>query len=379
MTLIMHNIDPSGDLVVVLKKPNKYRVIPEVWINGEKTRGHVDRTDVETPKMPTGLGDSDVQMTEIEFRVSSKHLKLASVVFDKMLSGPWKEANCTSSLPASEAEGQDMMELTGYADTFIGSIFDLSLPIPAVPVASDYWEISTTGWHAHAFRVVLEVIHGQLRNFPEKVSLEFFTHVAVIANYYHCTEAVSLAARFWRVWNKDIPTSYGKRSIMWLYISWVFSMPITFSNMLGLAVKDGLDLFNITTHDLPVATVLETAEAKRKKAILCLITELAAIERKLIYGQLGCSQKCRSMMIGSLALEKQKNPHLVLKGENDCRSRISLSRVIHAVNSFGPIEWIDPASRFNGAHMCNVTQLMQPVIESVLQVTKLLQLSDFKK
>lgn len=58
MTLIMHNIDPSGDLVVVLKKPNKYRVIPEVWINGEKTRGHVDRTDVETPKMPTGLGDS---------------------------------------------------------------------------------------------------------------------------------------------------------------------------------------------------------------------------------------------------------------------------------------------------------------------------------
>lgn len=35
----------------------------------------------------------------------------------------------------------------------------------------------------------------------------------------------------------------------------------------------------------------ETAEAKRKKAILCLITELAAIERKLIYGQLGCSQK----------------------------------------------------------------------------------------
>ncbi|CEI63875.1 unnamed protein product [Fusarium venenatum] len=385
MSSTTHDIEPNGDLVVVLKKPNTTKVIPEVALRCKSKLGEKDptfapdTTDVKSPLMPSGLpnnaaiaGESD----EIRFRVSSPHLKLASVVFKKMLNGPWKEGDSANSQPASEAEDQMDLEDSGSSDSPVGSTPDSSSLSQAASDTPGDWEITITGWHAHALWMVLHIIHGQYRKVPHSVSLEFFAHVAVIANYYQCNEAVSLAAKFWCAAKNMTPAHYGREAIMWLSVAWVFSWPNAFSRLATLVVQDGLALADITTDDLPIATILENLEAKRKSSIVRFINALAELEQKLTHGKLGCNEKCRSMMIGSLILEKQKYPDLILKKEIDCR-RVSLSGLITAVNAFSSIEWIDPASR-SRPHQCNPTKFMEPIIKSVQDDAKLLKLSDFK-
>ncbi|XEU97720.1 hypothetical protein FSHL1_003006 [Fusarium sambucinum] len=385
MSLTTHNIDPNGDLVVVLKKPNTTNVIPEVFRRtkaklGEKEPTFApDTTDVKSPLMPSGLpnnaaiaGESD----EIRFRVSSPHLKLASVVFKKMLDGPWKEGDSVNSQPASETEDQMDLAGSGSPDSPVDSTPDSPSPSQAASDTPGNWEITTTGWHAHALLMVLHIIHGQFHKVPHSVSLEFFTHVAVIANYYQCTEAVSFTSKLWRLANNTVPTHYGRGAIMWLSIAWVFSWPITFTQLATLAVQDGLVLTDVTTGDLPIASILENLEAQRKSSITRFIIALAELEKELTNGKVGCNKKCRSMMIGSLILEKQNYPDLRLK-KKIVFKKVSLSELIAAVDAFSSIEWIDPASSSH-PHQCNLTKFMEPIIKNIQDEIKLLKLSGFK-
>ncbi|QPC74720.1 hypothetical protein HYE68_005472 [Fusarium pseudograminearum] len=162
-----------------------------------------------------------------------------------MLSGPWKEANPPNSPSDSEddysiqlvikseedmdsqsaVESDEDMDLE-YIDTLTTPSAVLTTG-PSLSSPSRYFPegqcITTTGWHAYALWVVLHIIHGHFDHVPETVSLEFVTHIAVIANYYQCTEAVSLTVKFWLHVSFETPKCYGKEAIIWLCISWIFS------------------------------------------------------------------------------------------------------------------------------------------------------------
>lgn len=113
-----------------------------------------------------------------------------------------------------------------------------------------------TGWNAHALVVVLNVIHGHNSDVPREISLEFFANIAVIVDYYDCEKAVQLAAELWYQSSYKAPTRYGKKTIMWFYIAWVFSWPKLFSEMGQIIWEHGMGLEMLKTKDLPVGQLL---------------------------------------------------------------------------------------------------------------------------
>ena len=168
---------------------------------------------------------------------------LASATFKKMLSGPWKEASPGDQEPSSSE----------------------------VSRSHCIREVSATGWHDDALLTVFKIIHSQCSEIPCIVSIKYITEVALIANYYQCAGALSLAVQLWITHNyglkclkkSDLP--YGKELIMWLFIAWVFSpssLPPDAAHQ-GLLFKasrsvthESHGLSYIETYDLPISEIL---------------------------------------------------------------------------------------------------------------------------
>lgn len=304
MKSFTHTIDPEGDLIVVLKEPNTQKVVPEVSLR--PTEGPVNRdfklddtvvnlppvacripTD-GAPRKPLPSNKYGILLTkcldtadqiEIRFRVSTRHLILASVTFKKMLSGPWKESNPDDSQPASGAANTLSTILKSGSEAVKGLILksspdstssdvhtstdtphDVSSRVDSAtsstPASTPIREVSATGWNAEALFAVFNIIHGQSSKVPRKVNLKFFAEVAVIANYYECAKALSFAAEVWFNSSAIAPTQYGKKAIMWLFIAWGFSWPNIFASMARMVVEGGQGLKHVETHDLPIGPML---------------------------------------------------------------------------------------------------------------------------
>ncbi|KAL3605355.1 hypothetical protein FPOAC2_00299 [Fusarium poae] len=390
MSVITHDVDPNGDLVVVLKKPNTKNVIPEVSLRQETKLGQnaptfaPDTTDVRTPSMPSGLpnnaaiaGESD----EIRFRVSSAHLKLASVQFRGMLSPPWTESQAVNTQSDYTDSGTEDLSPSSSPAAGTGSpgspVTSSTGPSPSSPSVSQtprMWEVTVTEWHAHALLTVFNIIHSKGSSIPRNVSMEFFTQVALIADYYHCAEALSFVAATWYSSFEKHARKYGKEVIMWLVIALVFSWDFVFHMAAYTVVHGGEGLSRVTIHDLPFLEILEELNKKRTRAIFELRQKLRTVDRELRKGEIGCDNTCRSMMVGSLVIEKETNRDLIT---TTCinHNAVSLSKVITAIKEFAPTVWHDSTGC---AHACSAAKLMLPSIKQVKDEIATITLSDFQ-
>ena len=168
---------------------------------------------------------------------------LASATFKKMLSGPWKEASPSDQEPSNSE-------------------------IPRSPCIR---EVSTTGWSADALLTVLNIIHSQCSEVPRSPNLDYLADVALIANYYQCSGALSLAVQLWldrnpelsrlRINRSGIPygvsgLQYGTELLMWLFVGWVFSERFLLDEASCIMMNRSHGLSYIDSHDLPINEIL---------------------------------------------------------------------------------------------------------------------------
>ncbi|EWY92513.1 hypothetical protein FOYG_06061 [Fusarium oxysporum NRRL 32931] len=215
MAVVTHDIAPDGDICIVLQKPNTQSVVPIVNLRQYGTDPPQYYQDVPSVDVPVWHSPAlkDKKAAEYRFRVSSHHLTAVSPMFRSMLKGPWKESAAPNAATSSDSSDQT----------------------PAAPAIR---EISATDWNIHALITVLNIIHGRHNEVPRQVSIKFIVDVAVIVNYYECAESVTLAAELWRA-GVTVPETYGKKSIMLLFVSWVFSWTKMFSSMAHLVLEQG--------------------------------------------------------------------------------------------------------------------------------------------
>uniref|UniRef100_A0A098D143 BTB domain-containing protein n=2 Tax=Gibberella zeae (strain ATCC MYA-4620 / CBS 123657 / FGSC 9075 / NRRL 31084 / PH-1) TaxID=229533 RepID=A0A098D143_GIBZE len=157
-------------------------------------------------------------------RVSSRHLILASRTFRTMLEGPWKECLAVASKNQSG------------------------------PVL-----IETSDWDAAALAIVLDAIHGRYQDIPKHVGIGLMTRIATIVDYYECHECLQLISDIWMadIWGKnEVPDTFCKSSLLWLYTSWVFSRPNIMDLMSRVLLQDTLDPSHINLKDLPLGQIL---------------------------------------------------------------------------------------------------------------------------
>ncbi|QPC74723.1 hypothetical protein HYE68_005475 [Fusarium pseudograminearum] len=255
MTSITYEIDPGGDVELVLEFPNKQQIVPIIK--------HKDYENYRVPKFdgdsdhvfdnPSLVGryavfnieeeikeedhamDEDGQETktadsrsdeliEVRMRVSSRHLILASRTFRTMLEGPWSENLSRASQSQSG------------------------------PV-----QIKTTDWNAAALVIVLDAIHGRYQGIPKHVDLGLITRIATIVDYYECHECLQLISDIWMAdvcEEYKLPDTFCKSSLLWLYISSVFSKRDIMDPISRVILQETQGLSRINLKDLPLGQIL---------------------------------------------------------------------------------------------------------------------------
>jgi hypothetical protein len=79
--------------------------------------------------------------------------------------------------------------------------------------------------------------------------------VATIVDYYDCLEIVEIFAGIWvDALAESQPSTYGKDTILWLLVSWVFQRQDIFEKMAGLALRHSERL--ITVQGVPIPHVI---------------------------------------------------------------------------------------------------------------------------
>ncbi|KAF4447873.1 hypothetical protein F53441_8623 [Fusarium austroafricanum] len=360
MTVIKHDIDPDGDVEIVLKDHGKHQTIPEVRVRKgtefplaeAPVVGSPILSDLVIPKdsakngdsQNKGGSDSNKEPIEIRIRVSSHQLSLVSPVFKKMLQGPFKEG--TSPTSSSEPPIQ---------------------------------EISASDWNVHALVIVLYIIHGRQHLAPQRVSLRFLVDVAVIVDYYDCANSVCLVVQ---LWDSLLPENQRNQSnteffILRLYISWVFSLSESFSRMAAWYLRTGQGIDLVETYDLPVAAILAKLDLKRRAFINEILTILNAIAKQHRLGKMTCKIfECRAMVYGSMQIGisemKSANPLL----DSPLYKGYSVADVISLVKQFPHTNWRLLSQQ--SAHQCSVRSLMAQTFTNIEKGMGQSKLSDFQ-
>jgi hypothetical protein len=217
-----HTVDPVGDVIFTLESPNG-PFAPEDGTASTDTDTQSpgsnalikDDSPSDTVPPPGDIAEpkEDVKAEPVTFRVSSRHLALASPVFKSALTGRWKESVKT--------EGE--------------------------------LRIDSQGWDATALGIFLNAIHCQYRQVPRSLEFEMLAKVAVIVDYYDAHQAIEIITPFWiGALRCTLPTitCHNRTIALWVCISWVFGDSSVLEKVTKVAIHDGRS--NMTDFGLPI-------------------------------------------------------------------------------------------------------------------------------
>lgn len=231
-------LDAEADALLILQRPNLQQVHAVKEQDSRHNKEEAEPRTTASPqtkgenksKTPTDLDEitslqpyqDDGNPNEIEFRVSTKHLRMASPVFSKMTQGNFQE---------SQPNDKGLLEIT----------------------ASD--------WNARAFLILLDIIHGHYYQVPRKLDLETVVQVGFLVDYYDCLEIVQVFfdhwhahTHFWWIYawsnlDEGSRKSFGEVESLLLFTALTFRSPVAFKNLTMSAILTTSGL--IETH-LPI-------------------------------------------------------------------------------------------------------------------------------
>ncbi|KAI5868239.1 hypothetical protein GGS23DRAFT_544639 [Durotheca rogersii] len=181
MTDTDHIIDPNGDMILTLENPGAPFA---VWHHDDANTSSTALNQTKNPDRVT-------------FRVSSRHLSLASARSTKMRHR-WDEKK--------KADG--------------------------------YLHISVEDWDTEALLIVLNIVHLRNRKVPCIVTLEMLSKLAVVADYFEFHEAVEPFSNTWIArLHPALPTSYNRDLILWIWVSHVFNANLLLKKLTYTAVQ----------------------------------------------------------------------------------------------------------------------------------------------
>ncbi len=100
--------------------------------------------------------------------------------------------------------------------------------------------ISARDWDEEAFLILMNIFHLRNRDVPRKVTLETLAKIAVLADYYECSESIELFVDMWVAdlqANTSVPATYCRDLILWIWVSWAFKMLEIFTQVTRTAIK----------------------------------------------------------------------------------------------------------------------------------------------
>ena len=229
-TSTYHELDPDGDLILVLEDNGGDEEQTEDDITLVETEGVEGRHEGLNRQEALGAQVSDSPKTKVEncpssplapaaspskprpsllgrqtsIRVSSRHLILASPIFRAMLSRSFSESHT--------------LRTTGT----------LTLPLPDDSPA--------------ALLIVLNIIHGHTRAVPRILDMETLVEVGVLVDKYELLEALEIVGEMWitRLAKErgGLPTAMEDNIMSWVWVTWVFQRGDEFQHVTRVVERE---------------------------------------------------------------------------------------------------------------------------------------------
>ncbi|KAE8397272.1 hypothetical protein BDV37DRAFT_277048 [Aspergillus pseudonomiae] len=251
-----HIFDPDGEVNIILQCP-EYHFAP--WNDHEELPAEEPPTEEPPAEEPPAEEPEHVKTQVFRIQASAKHLILASPVFQEALTEGWKE-------------GFHLLEK--------GAV-----------------EITISGWDLDAFLILMNIFHCRPQNLPRDISLELLAKVAILADYYQCQTLVQYFADRWiKSLRVNLPTTYSRDSMFWVWVSWVFRQSYEFEKCTLLAISQSSN--RITNLGLPIP---------EQDAITLILSSLAKLRDAFLDGSRGCTFECSSLMFGALTKQMHSN------------------------------------------------------------------------
>lgn len=224
MPIELLNFDPDGDLLLRLpftepETEHAEQAADGVDVDEEDADDQAgDPMDGENSLRELESNESEPEpQEEIHMLVSSKHLMLASPVFRAMLQHKnFKEGDTLAKTGRVEVQLPD--------DNHI------------------------------ALQIMLNLIHGRLKQVPRQVSLEVMTELSILVDKYETLEVFDLILDVWiQPLLSEMPTKFSACVLPWLSIAWVFQLSALFTDLTKILQHEGNGLNSEEQgHDLPI-------------------------------------------------------------------------------------------------------------------------------
>lgn len=255
-----HTLDPDGDVFLIL----------------------TDQDEVRKPKRSRKSVERKKSKRKMRVQCSSKHLTLASPVFNAMLSRNFKESAA------------------------LRSVGTLELPLPDDDPA--------------ALLILLYLMHWQTNAVPLDLQLDMLTRIAIMVDKYQLQMVVVIISGIWIDRLKDnIPQTWTEDLRRWLFISHVFQRPTEFkfateiaeqqcgsrideSEEIALLIPSSIvgQLYFRCCIFINADRLADSIDQNRQGALLKIITALHSALETYTGSQLVCSKTCDAVVLGSL-------------------------------------------------------------------------------
>lgn len=231
------------------------------------------------------------------------------------------------------------------------------------------------------------------------VDIDTLEKFSILVDYYKCHEITEFFAHLW-VDNLrcKLPTSYGRHSTIWLFVSFLFSNPDIFAKMTELAMKESQGPLDTMCLPLPPTLLgkkprwyakkvltwdIASIERKRTDSLHRILRMLDELREGLVKGRKGCIYECSSILLGTLIkeMDKKKFRHDQLL---DSLSNKSIDQVKSTVLGFKTPVWYPDryhnryADRYSAPHHCSLSSMLQPGIEDVWRNLNGLRLDEYQ-
>ncbi|KOC17613.1 hypothetical protein AFLA70_304g001121 [Aspergillus flavus AF70] len=292
-----HVIDPDGNVTIILQNANKrfVRFIEESSLKRKRKTPFVTQ--------------------EFRILVSASHLTSVSPVFKSALEGTWKE---------------------GLTLRSAGSV-----------------NITVDGWDLEALLILLRICHCKHHQVPRTLGLELLAKITLLVDYYQCFDVLRFFADTWiSCLAQSFPTQYSRDVLLWVWISWAWKMPALFKKATGLIISQATG--SITSLGLPIPQrIIDDINVKRLEAIRHTFSSLDSLQTSLIEGKRGCSLGCRSIMLGTLILQRHSKGLLTPIGTAPRLVGLKAGDLVTKVCNFSLPEWHSGGDRNGRAFNCH--------------------------
>lgn len=222
----MSDPDPDGDVVLIVtppKQPPEYSRPETPSSTAVQNAAPTESTPLAEASPPDGKdcaeGLEQNHSPARRFKVSSRHLVLASEYFNSRLKSCW-------------SEGEALRKKRNV-------------------------ELEITDANPEAVLILLNAIHGHLRRVPKVVNLNLLVELAVLVDYFQCHEILDLFSDLWvEALRSSVPSDYTNDVPRWIFISWVFRKADIFKQVTEVAQHQVTG--ELCTLQLPIPAALKS-------------------------------------------------------------------------------------------------------------------------